>query len=334
MTRDRCGARARTFAVSVLLMAASPGGAEPSGPAINPVVPSDTRETSRRVDPDGRFGLPVGPARPTSPPRMRMQDGERHRIALIRAGESADMLTDALWAAWTEAGFDTLYTCSTDDCGGFDFRLALPVLPLPEMAVNLADFRYVVGARRSPPGLAALLVSAMAGQTHAQLTFIAPAAAPAPALVISSAPDSSARADVDAAPQARGEAGVAARVDADLDADGRAVLEDVDFAPGSTALDGTDSDALSALAAWLTSDPARRVAIVGHTDWTGTPEVNMAVSRARAAAVAAALEARGARSAQITVAGAGSLAPRAANTTPEGRAANRRVEAVRLPDRP
>jgi hypothetical protein len=29
----------------------------------------------------------------------------------------------------TDAGFEVLFTCTDDACGGFDFRFATPVLP-------------------------------------------------------------------------------------------------------------------------------------------------------------------------------------------------------------
>jgi len=87
---------------------------------------------------------------------------------------------------------------------------------------------------------------------------------------------------------------------------------------------------LAALAAWLAGNPARRIALVGHTDSQGDLAANVAVSQARAEAVRAILVAQGAPAGQIAAEGAGWLAPVASNLTPEGRARNRRVEAVVL----
>jgi OOP family OmpA-OmpF porin len=128
-----------------------------------------------------------------------------------------------------------------------------------------------------------------------------------------------------------------AALGARLEADGRVVLDGLAFASGSADLTASDlapsgAAALDALAAWLAQDPARRVAVVGHTDATGSLDANLALSRRRAQAVAARLEAApGVSPAQVVASGAGFLAPRATNLTPEGREANRRVEAVALP---
>lgn len=309
-----------------MLLAGMPAWADDPITALVTAMPPGARETARSTDAVGSFGLPVGPAGPAMAPPMHRQDGQRQRIAWVWPHDTADQVTAQAAEAWADAGFDTLYTCRTDACGGFDFRLVLPVLPIPDMAVNLADFSYVVGLRRSPPALVALLVSTMEGRSHAQLTLITPASEVPPvdsAAVAGTVPD-------DGVQPAGDLAGIAAH----LDRDGRVVLDGVDFAPGSTTLGPDARDALSDLAAWLAIDPARRVVLVGHTDWTGTPEANLVVSRARAAAVGAALESLGADPAQITVAGVGPFAPRAENTTPEGRASNRRVEAIRLPAAP
>ena len=341
MAGDPHPRRIRAAALCALsLLAAGPARATDLAATIALALPEGARETARAMDPTGPHGVAIGPASPMRPPPERTETGARQRIAWTWEGDAADPVQTALVDALVGAGFDMLYACRTDACGGFDFRLALPVLPLPDMAVNLADFRYAVGARESPPALAAVLVSAMEGRTHAQLTLVEPADAPPPdadRAVLSQAPpdDTSGLADdasrpADDAPRPAGDVDLMAR----LDTDGRAVLTDLDFEPGGTTLRTGGSAALQDLAAWLAADPARRVALVGHTDWTGTPAANLTVSRARAAAVGAALEALGVDPAQITVAGAGLFAPRATNATPEGRATNRRVEAVRLPDAP
>ena len=354
MAGDPHPRRIRAAALCALsLLAAGPARATDLAATIALALPDGARETARAMDPTGPHGVAIGPASPMRPPPERTETGARQRIAWTWEGDAADPET-ALVDALVGAGFDMVYACRTDACGGFDFRLALPVLPLPDMAVNLADFRYAVGARESPPALAAVLVSAMEGRTHAQLTLVERADAPPPdadRAVPSQAPpdDTSGLADdtsglADDASRPAGDAprpaGDAPRPAGDtdlmarLDTDGRAVLTDLDFEPGGTTLRTGGSAALQDLAAWLAADPARRVALVGHTDWTGTPAANLTVSRARAAAVGAALEALGVDPARITVAGAGLFAPPATNATPEGRATNRRVEAVRLPDAP
>lgn len=317
---------------AMALLATCPARADDLLPAFIAALPPGATETTRVTDRAGFHGVPVGPAGPATPPPEQMKFGLRERIAWSLPGDDADGVQNAVTGALATAGFDTLYTCQTDACGGFDFRLALPVLPLPDMAVNLAGFRFVAARRATPAALAGVLISANSGRIHVQLTLVTPQTE---TTSISREPpetpaDTSAEAPVDDRPRPQGDIDLAAQ----LDDVGRAVLDGLDFAPGGTTLVSGDSPALAELAAWLAADRARRVALVGHTDWTGTTEANIAVSRARADAVRAALQALGADPVQITVAGAGPFAPRSANTTPEGLAANRRVEAVRLPSSP
>ena len=69
------------------------------------------------------------------------------------------------------------------------------------------------------------------------------------------------------------------------------------------------------------------VAIVGHTDNTGTDAINNPLSERRAQAVESYLKSCGVSSAQIrSVGGAGSAQPVADNSTASGRQQNRRVE--------
>jgi len=72
--------------------------------------------------------------------------------------------------------------------------------------------------------------------------------------------------------------------------------------------------------------PDDRIRIQGHTDSTGSPAHNEELSLRRAEAVRDVLASRGVNPRQMLVEGDGAARPIADNTTPEGRAANRRVE--------
>ncbi len=74
----------------------------------------------------------------------------------------------------------------------------------------------------------------------------------------------------------------------------------------------------------------RKVLIVGHTDSTGTEDLNRTLSEKRAREVAKIFESSGVRVADLYYKGAGADRPIASNLTSEGRAANRRVEVVEL----
>ncbi len=92
----------------------------------------------------------------------------------------------------------------------------------------------------------------------------------------------------------------------DLTADSEPVLDDV-----YAAVSACPSDV--------------KVVVAGYTDGVGDPAANRLISEARAQTAADALIKRGLAPARISVQGLGGAAPVADDSTPEGRAANRRV---------
>jgi outer membrane protein OmpA-like peptidoglycan-associated protein len=80
----------------------------------------------------------------------------------------------------------------------------------------------------------------------------------------------------------------------------------------------------------LLVDGGASVSVEGHTDSTGGAALNQQLSTARAEAVRAALLAHGVASSRASAVGFGLTRPVADNATPEGRAANRRVEIIVL----
>ncbi len=71
--------------------------------------------------------------------------------------------------------------------------------------------------------------------------------------------------------------------------------------------------------------------VVGHTDSTGTMQLNMQLSQARAGSVGQYLQNQGVLAARIQTQGVGPQYPIASNDTVEGRAQNRRVELILRP---
>ena len=104
------------------------------------------------------------------------------------------------------------------------------------------------------------------------------------------------------------------------------VLEGVTFATGSARLPTSAYVELDSIAKVLASNPNLRVEIGGHTDEGGTPADNMHLSNLRAEAVRNYLVAKGVPFQQMVARGYGSSMPRTPDTSPRGRAANRRVE--------
>ncbi|HDT12985.1 MAG TPA: OmpA family protein [Candidatus Aminicenantes bacterium] len=83
---------------------------------------------------------------------------------------------------------------------------------------------------------------------------------------------------------------------------------------------------LTKLAAILNKYPDTNILVEGHTDSTGTREINMPLSENRAKAVAAYLATLNVQSARFTVHGYGPDQPIGDNATVDGRQMNRRVD--------
>lgn len=105
-------------------------------------------------------------------------------------------------------------------------------------------------------------------------------------------------------------------------------LGDVLFAVNRAELTPGAEARLDRLAEFLRRNPDRTVRIEGYADSTGAAGHNLDLSERRAAAVRAALTARGVSPGRVVAQGFGEARPVASNATESGRQANRRVEVV------
>src|SRR5687767_12732420 len=103
---------------------------------------------------------------------------------------------------------------------------------------------------------------------------------------------------------------------------------DMLFDTGGSTLKPGAQLLLDKLAVYLQQNPGAKAIIEGHTDNTGSDGMNQALSERRAAAVAAALQARGITGERLEAVGLGESYPVATNDTSAGREENRRVEVV------
>ena len=99
------------------------------------------------------------------------------------------------------------------------------------------------------------------------------------------------------------------------------------FETNKSDLNAASKDALTKFAKILVENPTMDIAIMGHTDNTGSLDLNQRLSESRAKSVADFLKSKGVATTQIKeVVGKNFTEPVADNSTAAGRAQNRRVE--------
>lgn len=306
-------------------------------PALELDLPaSGTLQRELVGDPDS-YRVPVAPWMDGTLPVIEvtgrvLQQAWRIQIEGITTLQVMRPLVDQLEAA----GYEVLFECGGQACGGFDFRFGTRVLPAPDMYVDLFDYRFL-SARAPGPEYVTLLVSRSSGTAYVQIIHVGADGSAPPKVAPSAGQRPVARpsqnggangAGISQIPTLPAQRQPLAR---SLVTQGHVILTDLEFDTGSSSLGAGPFGSLTALARYLRDDPTRRVALVGHTDTVGDLQANIALSRRRANAVRARLiEAYDVPASQLEAEGMGYLSPIASNLTPEGREANRRVEAVLL----
>ena len=226
-----------------------------------------------------------------------------------------------------ESGYREIFRCHDRECGGFDFIFSeIEIVAAPEMYVDIGDFRYL-SAGRDADGKADLVGVIVSRSMHNGFIQITAAQETARSLNL---PPDPAEEIVKSVREAVGSEVVShGTMVEQLVAEGHAALSTLEFAPGSLTLENGELHELEELAEFLKDNSDRMVFLVGHTDTSGTLESNIELSRKRAGAVQQILiERYGVDPEQLMADGIGYLSPRATNLTEEGRARNRRVEAI------
>ncbi|HCT59131.1 MAG TPA: OmpA family protein [Gemmatimonas aurantiaca] len=115
-----------------------------------------------------------------------------------------------------------------------------------------------------------------------------------------------------------------------LSESGRVATQGIYFDTGKDVIRPESTPTLKEIAAMLSEHADLQLIIEGHTDNVGAAPANLALSQRRADAVRSALVSDyGIDGGRLTAKGLGQTVPATANTTPEGRQQNRRVELVR-----
>lgn len=290
--------------------------------ALDLNLPGNARLIYEQVTGPDSYALPVGAfANGHQPVQIVKGNVSRQVFRTDSQGSTTLQLLEPLLGQVTSGGFETILECSTDQCGGFDFRFQTEIIPAPDMHVDLTDFRFL-SAHRDKDGVSeylSLLVSGSDLAGYVQLIRVSPS--PIESVRITK-PVEAQRALVDDGGVVSTEA---------LEQKGYSILSDLTFKTGSATLGDGPFLSLQVLANFLIANTGRRVALVGHTDAQGSLENNIALSKRRAKSVLERLVSEyGVDRAQMAAEGMGYLSPIASNLTPEGREANRRVEAVLL----
>jgi outer membrane protein OmpA-like peptidoglycan-associated protein len=286
--------------------------------------PAPATQTFDRSEALTSYALPIGPFANEVIKTTLIEGALQQTVWQLQAKGLSTLQTLApLRQQLTKAGYELLFECETFACGGFDFRFGTNIAAEPAMHVDLGDFRYLA-AKRSAEGGAdhvSLVVSRSSTLAFVQMTQIVEGQIANVPLV---APTDPIAREPLAKPSTStlGE-GFARR--------GSVALDDLIFASGAAGLAPGEYASLEALAAYLRSNPASKVALVGHTDASGALAGNIALSKQRAESVRNwMIESYAIPPDQISAEGVGYLAPRDSNLTETGLTRNRRVEVMLL----
>ncbi|MGB8622255.1 MAG: OmpA family protein [Paracoccaceae bacterium] len=290
-------------------------------------LPGSAHRTAQETQPLSSYRLPVGGWSDGKIPTIETEGAVSQQAWQFQAeGKTTLQILAPLRKQLQKAGFDVLFECDAEVCGGFDFRYATDVLPEPEMHVDLGDYRFL-SARRTDgdtPEYVSLMVSRSSARGFVQVMHVGTADRVEPTSFTASTKSPTLDEDTTAAAE-----DMTTPLGTALDQTGRAVLSDLDFGTGSSQLGLGQYSSLKALARYLLEYPDRSVTLVGHTDSEGALDTNMALSRKRAESVRARLvQDFNVPADQIKAQGVGYLAPVASNLTDDGRMKNRRVEVI------
>jgi outer membrane protein OmpA-like peptidoglycan-associated protein len=104
------------------------------------------------------------------------------------------------------------------------------------------------------------------------------------------------------------------------------IPSDISFDVNRSDIKPNFAPVLDRFAQTLATHPETHIRIIGHTDNTGSDQINNPLSLARADSARDYLVARGVQTTRIAIDGRGEYEPLAENATDQGRARNRRVE--------
>ena len=112
--------------------------------------------------------------------------------------------------------------------------------------------------------------------------------------------------------------------------DGKLITHNITFDVNKATIKPQSMGEITLIANLLKENASLKLEIDGHTDSDGDDASNLTLSQQRADAVKAQLVAMGIDASRLTTKGLGESKPLSDNTTPEGKAQNRRVEFIKM----
>ena len=271
------------------------------------------------------FTLILGPATREAgkivPAKKQPLEGKVTRLLYVGPeGRSSLEVFRNYQAAFKQAGFETLYSCSAAECGqnflmvvypGNRYLKIAPGYSRGTLSTNIRDLYYLAGKK-----------STEAGDVYISLFIALHNAANTPnallEIVETKAMDTG-MVTVSADQMAEG-----------IETTGHIALYGIHFDFNSAEIKPESDPALQEISKMLKQKQSLKLLVVGHTDNQGGYDYNMGLSQRRADAVVKKLiSTHGIEASRLKPAGVGYLAPVASNDTEDGKAKNRRVELVK-----
>ena len=112
--------------------------------ALEIELPVGARLTAERLSVLDSFDAPVAVFDGEVVPHLIVEGAiERRAWRINSPGLTPLQVILPLREQLVRQGYDLVFECSARECGGFDFRFDVEVLPGPNMYVNIAEYRYL-----------------------------------------------------------------------------------------------------------------------------------------------------------------------------------------------
>ena len=211
--------------------------------------------------------------------------------------------------------YKIIFECDFKSCGGFKFRFNSNILNMPEMFVNLGNYKF-------------LTAKAINYEKSKFISYIISVGKNTGYIQINQFGD-----EIEKNIKKEQSKTFLKSLSANFnDNRGSIILEGLKFKPGSADILESDLRILSDLANFLILNKKEKIILVGHTDASGPIKGNIKLSKDRAESVQKLFVKKfNVSPNQITINGVGFLSPIASNNTEAGREQNRRVEVIIVP---